>query len=116
MQERFCLVCGSEFKPRSWQQHCCCKACAHERVRALAQGQVMHVHCLRCNKVFTTMRRKNIYCSKECEVAAVEQNQIVKFGGDYHPWRCHDCGRPSETYRCPDCAAAWKRRHKECFC
>lgn len=25
--------------------------------------------------------------------------------------RCHDCGKPTSDYRCPDCLLKWRRKH-----
>lgn len=28
-----------------------------------------------------------------------------------YTWRCHDCGTPCSTYRCPKCKAKWLKKH-----
>ena len=28
-----------------------------------------------------------------------------------YTWRCHDCGKACDTYRCPTCKAKWLKKH-----
>lgn len=87
--------------------------------------------CFQHFEVKSYSKRK--YCSPECKATAWSKRS----GRDYDEvlesilgtetkrtkqktrykhgtpcaWRCHDCGRPTDTYRCPKCKEKWLKKH-----
>lgn len=72
--------------------------------------------CVHCGGEIAATRQGNaVYCSKKCCRAekskrekerrgvATPKKLAVNFG---KPRTCHDCGKPTANYRCPEC---WKK-------
>lgn len=65
--------------------------------------------CLVCGKEFVTHRRNRKFCSERCASAyrreySTGQVPFVRV--------CHDCGTPTNDYRCPACLAKFRAKHK----
>lgn len=95
--------------------------------------------CVVCGKEFRTMS-KRMYCSDECRIIAharrhgqnpeetlkrfKNQSKSRKKNARYYGlykeapnhWRCVDCGRPSNTYRCLECKDKWLRKNGYSIC
>ena len=41
----------------------------------------------------------------------VDVSDLEKYGTLQPSRRCHDCGRPTDDYRCPACRGIWRRKH-----
>ena len=89
--------------------------------------------CPVCWERFKSATSKRKYCSLECKATAWSKRsgrdydevleslkeqenkrtkQKTRYGhGAPCAWRCHDCGRKTDLYRCPDCKAKWLKKH-----
>ena len=73
--------------------------------------------CLHCGRSFTsTNRGRQKYCDNTCRYAAqtgVSREEYIRDwekGNSLTQRRCHDCGRPTNDYRCPSC---WAKKRSE---
>lgn len=83
-KERSCLTCGRRFVPRTRTQRCCCERCRQKRAEALKAAEAAK------GNVPTTAPRPE-------PRGRLRRNQR----------HCHDCGKPTNDYRCPRCRRKW---------
>lgn len=116
-----CVVCGKAFKAIMPNAKVCSHKCRlkYRRVRArrlankksLSNGNI----CPICGKKFGGRVRK--YCSVECRKKAINAysaQRSIEISRDLLPpptRRCHDCGAPTDNYRCEACLAKWRAKH-----
>lgn len=78
--------------------------------------------CVRpgCGKAFSIKAWKNqYYCCAECYHA--DRTRVAREGlggkmlvpqkGMAAQRMCHDCGRATHNYRCPECLLAWRKKY-----
>ena len=86
-ETRTCRECGREYVPHSREQHYCCEWCrnqAHKRERE----------------------------AEAVEASVAESKAEPTSANGLRTSRvCHDCGRPTNDYRCPRCRKKWQRQH-----
>lgn len=70
--------------------------------------------CPVCETEFTPPRNGNYtYCGPDCEAIGKLMRKLkipIRKDGPI-VGECVDCHRPTRKYRCPSCAAEWKRKN-----
>ena len=64
--------------------------------------------CPVCGGQFRTEVRRRRFCDRICASASragISREAWLLEHGLYHGRRCHDCGEPTNDYRCPACWA-----------
>lgn len=87
--------------------------------------------CANCGRHFAPKVHNQIYCSSFCreEAAGKASRRAVQSVPDAVPdedyddleelgpvlalynRKCHDCGKPTNDYRCPECRRKWQIKH-----
>ncbi len=93
---RYCVVCGKFFYPKSSRQKTCGFTCSEENGRRL-QARFR--------------RRKAGVLVDDIEI---EEDTSSEYGPelDEYSRKCHDCGRPTNDYRCAACRRKWRVKNK----
>ena len=100
---KVCVVCGNKFPTKAVNAKFCSRTCANTARKGAKYDVKLDTKiCPVCGANFTTARIGKIYCSRRCAKAAERQSR----GNDVVLRVCHDCGRPTSNYRCPEC---WRR-------
>ena len=81
---RTCVICGDKFTPRTYHQKTCCPKCRDEL---------------------------NTINSKHKTPATPSDSMINRGTGLAYSRKCHDCGKPTNDYRCPRCLAKWRNKY-----
>lgn len=113
-----CPECGSVFGSKLPAAKYCsvkCRDAAEKKRKAQPQGFT----CAVCGKTFhpAGTRQSRKYCSAECAKKAqnaqgVQYQTQISRGLLPPPTRkCHDCGAPTDNYRCKKCLAKWRSKH-----
>ena len=118
-----CTVCGKNFFAYSRTIKYCSWACEQEAIKARRQAEEAPPEpdavCPVCGKAFRKKQKTQVYCSEKCRRCQEDCNQGKRRQSQKDPkylgWRCHDCGKPSGTYRCPACQRKFQHKHQECF-
>lgn len=117
--EKTCPQCGRRFASFHRYAIYCSRSCvsASRRKKPLVVEETPfgEAVCPACGKTFQKKMRIQIYCSRVCQKKTTNAEQRRRDWTEYTGWRCHDCGRPSDTYRCPVCQRKFNQVHKECF-
>lgn len=89
-----CVVCGKKFIPKSSRQKCCSPSCMEVNSKGL--------------QVRWRRRRSNP------ESVPVENENGNEYGPDIEQYSrtCHDCGKPTNDYRCASCRRKWLEKNK----
>lgn len=118
--EKTCPQCGRKFTSFHRYAIYCSRSCssASRRKKPLVGKTLLKEGvCPVCEKSFQKRTRNQIYCSERCkrlEDSRKQGRQSLKDPA-FIGWRCHDCGKPSDTYRCSACQWKFNQEHKECF-
>ena len=117
IEPRVCEVCGATF----WTlRHSIRQVCG----RADCMKQLKR-HCKHCGREFTPRKHAQKYCCEACHREADNQARREKTKGIFRPPEggvprrrsakysrtCHDCGKPTDNYRCEKCLRRWRLQH-----
>ena len=115
---RVCAECGKYFGSKLPAAKYCsaeCREAAKQKRKRKPEGFV----CAVCGKSFhpTRDRQSRKYCSRECAEKGRREYQAQRTMGIRDalmppPTRkCHDCGKPTDDYRCAECKARWRAKY-----
>lgn len=68
--------------------------------------------CPCCGKDFIPETNGQRFCDKACAYAyksGITRKEWLLEHNQFHSRRCHDCGKPTDNYRCPKC---WEKIRK----
>lgn len=119
-----CLYCGEEFQQRRSAQKYCSHNCAVKAYKypeldliqdaddALIQDQTDP--CEVCKRIFSSTPQERKSCSPDCPVKRIlaSRQELIADLTPPPTRKCHDCGKPTNNYRCPICLAKWRKIHK----
>ena len=118
-----CAYCGKVYIAHAIHGMYCSNACKKAAYKQPMFGdprQGAVLSCPVCGKEFVQTKEHRIYCSFEC--AKIAKNNGVpkadkKSKTSYLPPSrfCHDCGCPTDDYRCPECWTKFRAKHSENF-
>ena len=133
LKPRICKICGKEFTPSDVKQKYCSVNCRYiakrKRARSLSHTHVgVEKSCKFCGRVFHTSSHNQVFCTEACRRAYTlkdiqkYEERIARANAEPQGWRdscslprfqrrCHDCGRPTNNYRCNYCLEIWRRKH-----
>lgn len=83
------------------------------------KGEMMQTYkriCPCCGKPFETRAKDKQFCDRACFYASrtgMSRTEWLLEHGQYTSRVCHDCGKPTNNYRCPDC---WDQRRRTADC
>ena len=72
---------------------------------------MIEVSCIYCGQVFEAKDTRSKVCAKcgrERNYVYVEKPIITR--------KCHDCGKPTNDYRCETCLGKWRARNDVPIC
>ncbi len=135
-----CAFCGRSFvlKKNALSQKYCSALCAKdaERARDKERRQVKALArerktCAICGTEFTSPNPRTLTCSPKCSAKLNQRNNSMKnnvpkknvkdasgnrvfdkITGLRYNRKCHDCGRPTNDYRCAKCLQKWRNKNK----
>ena len=64
-------------------------------------------HCEQCRQEYVPGQSHQRFCSRKCGAQWRNRQKKALTGGRV----CHDCGRTTHNYRCPECLLAWRKKH-----
>lgn len=76
------------------------------------EGEMMQTYkriCPCCGKPFEARAKDKQFCDKACFYASrtgMSRTEWLFEHGQYMRRKCHDCGKPTNDYRCPEC---WRK-------
>lgn len=123
MHPKICAFCGKEFVALSAKGKYCSLECNNKafRKRQFERRKKEHPELVRicpcCGKEFLCSTTFPVYCSHVCRrkmepPKAKSKRLSSKTTGYLAPKRkCHDCKRPTDNYRCPECWAKYRAKH-----
>lgn len=110
-----CVVCGAEITQPGRYRYCS-EECYRKGWKASHRKEPEMKICVECGAEFETVYSRQITCSAECRAARQRKimavhNGLRKFHKDRPRIRgmenktrfCHDCGKPTNNYRCDEC-------------
>lgn len=113
-----CAECGKYFGSNAPAVKYCSTECrdAAEKKR---KGEPEEFVCATCGKAFRLARKgqSRKYCSPECadkgrRAYQVQRSMEIRNSLLPPPTRkCHDCGKPTDDYRCAECKAKWRAKY-----
>lgn len=113
-----CPVCGELFYPTLPTKIYCSRRCLRkmqyqmQKIGQKAPTIPRQIKCVVCGELFEPRSSGNQYCSKECLSKARNARVASSNRKGMIPYRaCHDCGKPTYDYRCPECLEKWRRKH-----
>lgn len=118
-----CEFCGKEYIAGFCRSRYCSQECARkaddkrrfERRKKEHPEDVLVCPC--CGKEFFRSKANPVYCSYACkrkmEPPKPQSKRLSsKTTGYLAPKRrCHDCKRPTDDYRCPECWEKYRAKH-----
>lgn len=123
MHRKTCDFCGHEFVALSAKGRYCSQEC-RDKVhlqRKFERRKKEHPELVRvcpcCGKEFLCSETFPVYCSHVCkrkmEPPKPQAKRLSsKTTGYLAPKRkCHDCKRPTDNYRCPECWEKYRAKH-----
>lgn len=66
--------------------------------------------CARCGAAFMPRNSAQVYCTLSCANAMESDRRRKGLSLDVTR-KCHDCGRPTTDYRCPNCRQRFLAKH-----
>ena len=128
MHPKICAFCGKEFVALSAKGKYCSLECNNKAYlkRQFERRKKEHPEdvlvCPCCGKEFFRSKANPVYCSYVCkrkmEPPKPQPKRLSsKTTGYLAPKRkCHDCKRPTDNYRCPECWEKYRAKHAgDCF-
>lgn len=125
---RVCDFCGKEFVANFARAKYCSLECNTKAYykRQFERRKKEHPELVRvcpcCGKEFFRSKANPVYCSYVCkrkmEPPKPQSKRLSsKTTGYLAPKRkCHDCKRPTDNYRCPECWEKYRAKHAgDCF-
>lgn len=123
MHRKTCDFCGHEFVALSAKGRYCSQEC-RDKVhlqRKFERRKKEHPELVRvcpcCGKEFLCSKANPVYCSYVCKrkmepPKSQPKRLSSKTTGYLAPKRkCHDCKRPTDNYRCPECWEKYRAKH-----
>lgn len=120
-----CWRCGEEFVPHSVAQVYCsapeCRAYAkdpkmagerfkvRQQKRAESHEALGSRLCEYCGRRFVMLNPDETTCSGRCRLR-MANTAAIKHVTAYSR-TCHDCGKPTNDYRCSACLAKWRAKN-----
>ena len=112
-----CPECGKIFGSNLSAAKYCSTKCRDAAEKKRKEAHHGHI-CAVCGKEFALEgRHSRKYCSEECAKKA-QNAQCVQYQTQIRnellppPTRkCHDCGAPTDNYRCKKCLAKWRSKY-----
>ena len=132
---KMCAICGKSFVAKVHNQKYCSQVC-----RLVAEGKSSGLeewrkgrNCEICGKFFLPKSSRQKCCSSACMEANSKRLQArfwqrkkdpdsasaAEYDGSYGPdlaqytRACHDCGKPTNDYRCASCWRKWLEKNKD---
>lgn len=104
MTDRACPICGKTFSPKNRLHKYCSSTCikiANARRHACCDTRT----CKFCgNPYLIGTGVGKAFCSDECRMKWTDSKKTpAKRRKRMGERECHDCGRPTTDYRCPQC-------------
>ena len=133
---RPCKNCGKLFIPKNKQNCFCSSLCSREwkvkQLRLKYQPKVFPpTTCKNCGQLFVPKSKQNCFCCRHCNRAwqrkqlrlrhKQEKKAVATQLPKMEPIKpiplrpCHDCGKPTTQFRCPECWAKLREEHAEYF-
>lgn len=126
---RHCAHCGRLFLPKQTAQKYCCPQCYEDATAAHRLDKAWRTEvrtCVICGANFTPNTRHQQTCSRRCSLELNTINSgnkklkpsassINKQTGLKYSRKCHDCGEPTNDYRCAKCLQKWRDKNKDSF-
>ena len=117
MEQRECRTCGKLFwTVRASPRDYCCYACMPKRSETRT--------CRECGREYVPHSREQHYCCEWCRNQARRKEREAEAEAPQEPKGeyayskggrtsrvCHDCGKPTNDYRCPRCLRKWRRKN-----
>lgn len=123
-----CPICGKEFTKKHSHDVYCSAMCALEsRRRKSAKAREKRAAeppgmkpCKRCGKLFRHGGKALQFCDDCRDIRAKEQwqaqaerlRQLMAERTPKPNRKCHDCGKPTWDYRCPECLKKWRAKNR----